>query len=581
MKFTLLRALVVLCTGVSSAYSVNPQILLQSQPLNVELSSNFHNPTPVGQTDTITYKITNNLPYAMRKSLLIKNITTPRDVFTFEDGCSGKTLASHAFCLVSITFQPNTAGTASAQISIGGYSNNEVLLPAMTAIGFMGVRSGVVGTVDIDVPAQATLNTPHAYRYRFVNTTKQVIVNPSVSVQATNGTQSITYTNCNSPISVGASCTVTGQYTPTSPNGSVTATLQYPEGIATTGSGTGGKLIGYLEGWNPGPSPASILAAGYTNVIIGFAVFSLSGPGTLVLATSGIEPGYVQALQSKGIPVSISIGGAGTNIPGTTVNLDDAVQAASSPQAFEDAMVASLNSLIQDQGYSGIDIDIEQGFTVTPPFASLSGNVQILTNILNRFHEANPTANISMAPQTPNVSPVPGYAYNNTFSNYSGLIENTYSIISWVAIQNYNQGSTYGIDCNLYETSNLTTSPDAAVADAIDTLAAWPSQCPGGQASGFNPYTGPLVGSQVAIGFAAPNGSGVSDGSPPAVPSVINRAVECLRTGVIAANSCDTYAYSTPYPTAGSVMYWDINYDAANGFASATGVYNCVVNGNC
>jgi chitinase len=451
----------------------------------------------------------------------------------------------------------------------------------MTAISFRGVRWGVVGAVDIDVPVQPLLNTPHAYQYKFINTTKNVVTNPSVTVQATNGTASITYTSCNTRIPAGASCTVTGQYTPTSLNGTVTATLEYEGGSASAGSGTGSKIIGYLEGWNPGPTPASILAAGYTNAIIGFAVFSLSNPGTLVLATSGIEPGYIQALQSQGIPVSISIGGAGTSIAGTTVSLDEAVQAASSQQAFEDAMVQSLNDLVQNQGYNGIDIDIEQGFTVTSPFASSSGNVQILTNILTRFRTANPTAYISMAPQTPNVSPVPGYAYNNTFSNYSGLIENTYSIINWVAIQNYNQGSTYGIDCNLYETNNLTFNPDAAVADAVDTLASWPSQCPGGQASGFNPYTGPLVGSQVAMGFAAPNGSGVSDGSPAAVPSVINRAVQCLRTEVIAPNSCETYAYTTAYPTAGSVMFWDINYDAANGFATATGVYNCVVNGSC
>jgi len=119
------------------------------------------------------------------------------------------------------------------------------------------------------------------------------------------------------------------------------------------------------------------------------------------------------------------------------------------------------------------------------------------------------------------------------------------------------------------------------VAFAIDVLTAWPKTCPGGQASGFQPYTGPLAASQTVLGYAVNNGSGVSDGSPAAVLVEVKRAIQCLRTGVQGSNSCDTYIPPITAPNLGGVFAWIINYDASNDYQFGKGIYPCVVRGNC
>lgn len=581
MNVGLLRFGIVLLTATTSVYSFAHQAGLVADPIGWQLSRSFLNPIPNGGSDTITYQITNLLPWELRYPLVIKKIASPENEFSYVDNCSGQRLRSFETCLVNVTLSPLMPGDKSFQLSIGGYSNNEVTLTPLLSESFSGIQSAVVGSVEIEVPAQATLNTAYDYQFKFINTKNTIITNPAVTVTATNGSRTISTNTCVTPLPVGGSCTVSGQYTPSSPNGTVTALLNYDGGSAIVASNAGGRVVGYLLGWNTPPSASSISAAGYTHVLIGFGVFSTTNPGEIVQAMSGItDPaGYIQSLQKLGIKVLLSIGGASSNLPNTTVDFDQVVAAAPDHTTFETTFKASLDNLVTNYGFDGFDFDIEHGLIPSGTFANPTGDIAVLSSIINSYHTSNPNLLLTLVPQIANISATS--AFNDTFGNYSSLIMQTYQSLSWVGIQLYNAGCAFGIDCNCWDPNTSISTPDPAVAFATDLLAPWPSTCPAGQASGFQPYTGPLAPSQVVLGYPVKNGSGVSDGEPPAVLSVVKRAVQCLRTGVQSSNSCDTYLPPTVYPNIGGVFSWQINYDASNQYQFATGLYPCVVTGTC
>jgi len=582
-------AMMLFC-GANSGYCSIHQAGLPRDPILWEVSRAFVSPIPVGQSDTITYQITNNLPWPMTVPLSIQKIASSDNEFTVVDHCSGQKLQKRdqtdSSCLVTVTLAPLTPGNKSFQLSIGGFSNDEVILTPVVSESFTAARSNAYGMTSLELPPQPLLNSPHPYSFKFLNPTKAELTNPNVNVTATNGSRSVLMNTCNTTIAVGGSCTVSGTYTPTSAGGAVTATLAY-NGTSTSvvSSNTGGRVIGYLVGWNTPPSAASIAAAGYTHVMISFGVFSTTNPGTIVTTPiTGFDlTSYIRDLHAQGIQALLSIGGASTNIPNTTVNFHEAwTPIGAAP--FETNMVASMTSLATTYDFDGFDFDIEQGFSPAATGATITnpGNdIPVLANIITTYRSANPGKLLTLVPQIANISATSGL--NNTFGNYSSLIMQTgvAPALSWVGIQLYNAGCAFGIDCNCWDPNTLTTTPDPAVAFVEDLLQSWPSTCPLGQASGFLAYTASLVDSQVALGFPVINGQGISDGSPPAVLSVVKRAVQCLRTQTASSNSCDTYLPNNTYPNIGGVFSWNINNDASNSFQFSTGIYPCAVTGTC
>lgn len=353
--------------------------------------------------------------------------------------------------------------------------------------------------------------------------------------------------------------------------------------LSTPPTPASSKIIGYLEGYNPYPPAASaIAAAGYTHVIIGFGVFSTSTPGaiTSALVYPVNQLSYIQSLQAYGIKVLLSIGGASTSLPDTTVDFDTALAAASSPQAFQDTFIGSLNYFVENLGFDGFDFDIEHGLIPSGTFTNPTGDIAVLANIINTYHAQQPNKLLTLAPQIANISATSGF--NETFGNYSSLVMQTYAALEWVGIQLYNSGCAYGIDLFCYDPNTSTTSPDPAVAFATDLLANWPAYLANGQATGFQPYTSYLLPSQVVLGYPVNNNTGQSDGTPAAVTSVIKRAIQCLNTKVFASNSCDTYAAPADVPYGiGGVFSWNLNYDETTNFSFATTLYPCVINGLC
>lgn len=581
MNIVLMRIGFFLSILVGSASCLAHQAAPYANPIAWELSRPFLKPIPNGSSDTITYQLTNQLPWALNHPLVIKKTGLPNNEFSYVDHCSGQRLNSLETCLINITVSPLVQGDKSFQLRIGGYSKNEVDLFPLATDSFLGVQSAVVGTVEREVPAQMTSGTAYDYRFKFINTSNSMVSNPLVTITPTQGTLSSQTNTCTTSIPVGGSCVVSGQFTPSGPNANVVAVLNYDGGSSSVATNVGGRVIGYLEAWNLPPSAQSISAAGYTHVLIAFGVFSTTHPGEIVPVLSGIpDPvGYIQSLQKLGIKVLLSLGGANSNVPNTTVNFDQVLAAAPDPATFETTFKASLDTLVTTYGFDGFDFDIEHGLIPSGTFTQPTGDIAVLSSIINSYHTSKPELLLSLVPQIANISATS--AFNETFGNYSSLIMQTYPSLSWVGIQLYNAGCAFGIDCNCWDPNTLTTTPDPAVAFVTDLLAPWPSTCPAGQASGFQAYTGPLVPSQVVLGYPVKNGQGNSDGQPPAVLLEVKRALQCLRTGVQSSSSCDTYLPPTTYPTIGGVFSWDINYDSSNAYQFATGIYPCAVTGTC
>jgi len=372
-----------------------------------------------------------------------------------------------------------------------------------------------------------------------------------------------------------------------------------------TTSSTPGRVIGYTYGWEPSIPAADLAAAGYTHVLIAFGLFTETGGGVSLAALSGSGYGqpddlfnYIKSLHDAGLKVLLSIGGASTNIPNTTVSFFEAELGAGNPTTFQTNFIAALNSLSNTYGFDGYDIDIESGLfagngagdpridfldpsigcsmTGTPTSQCTSYYIINIINELytNNFSYSGARYLISLAPQLPQISATS--TYNDIFGLYSAIVMQTYSSLEWVGFQMYNSGCAFGIDgiCYPLDGTTLTSSPDSAVAFSTALLEDWPQ----GTSRGFLPYTSHLTPSQVVIGYLVPNSSGVVDGEGPAVDTTVAKhAIECLRSGV----GCDTYTAPNTYPDIGGVFDWTINYDVTTGYQFAKALYPCVVGGNC
>lgn len=343
-------------------------------------------------------------------------------------------------------------------------------------------------------------------------------------------------------------------------------------------TGGGGRMIAYLPGWKTPPSVNDLVSAGYTHIIVAFGVFSTSNPGQITSAFDTISASYIKSLQNAGIKVLLSLGGASTNIPNTSINFHQVLHLASSPTTFEQTFVQSLTNLINQYGFNGFDFDIESGLGAGGTFSSPQGDIAVLAAIINTLHTNFPSLLLTLAPQTANVSVT--QSFNETWGNYASLVMQTYSSLAWVGIQIYNSGCMLGIDTVCYD-PNATSSPNFSVVMATDLLTNWPAKTSTGQSTGFQPYLSFLNPSQIVLGYLIPNARGQGDGNPIIPISTIKRAIQCLRTNVVGTNSCDTYVPPKAYAGIGGVFGWEATYDQNNQYAFAKGLHNCVVNGNC
>ncbi len=338
--------------------------------------------------------------------------------------------------------------------------------------------------------------------------------------------------------STGTSATVTGLAADTAYQFSVSATNAAGESVkSATVTGRTAKanepggpttsvpkhaVTGYWQNFNNGATVQKLsdVPANYDIIAVSFAdATSTPGAVTFNLDSAGLN-GYtvaqfkadIKAKQAAGKNVIISVGGEKGSV---------AVNSDASATAFADSVYA----LIQEYGFNGVDIDLENGLNstyMTKALRSLSS-------------KAGSGLVITMAPQTIDMQ--------STSGEYFKTALNIKDILTVVNMQYYNSGSMLGCDGKVYSQGSV---------DFLTALAC--IQLEGG-----------LAPSQVGLGVPA---STRGAGSGYVAPSIVNAALDCLAKGT----SCGSFKPSRTYPDLRGAMTWSTNWDATAGNAWSNAV---------
>ncbi len=286
-------------------------------------------------------------------------------------------------------------------------------------------------------------------------------------------------------------------------------------------------MTGYWQDFTNGATPLRLNAvnANYTIIAVAFANADPANAGGVTFSIdSGLSSalgGYtssqfisdIATLHAQGKKVILSVGGQNG-----AITVGDATSAAN--------FANSVHGLIQQYGFDGVDIDLENGLNPT-----------FMASALQQLHSmVGASLIVTLAPQTIDMQ--------STSGNYFQLALNIQSILTIVNMQYYNSGSMLGCDGKVYS---------QGTEDFLTALACIQLQ-------------GGLRPDQVGIGMPA---SPSAAGGGYVAPSVVNAALDCLATG----NNCGSFKPSTTYPSIRGAMTWSVNWDAANGsnFANTVG----------
>ncbi len=284
-------------------------------------------------------------------------------------------------------------------------------------------------------------------------------------------------------------------------------------------------LMGYWQDFTNGATPLTLakVPTSYNLVAVAFGNAG-STPGQV---TFSVDPGLssalggytdsqltsdIQTLHGRGQKVILSVGGQNG-----TVSVTDAASASE--------FASSVDAIIQQYGFDGVDIDLENG--VNPAYMA-----QALEQLQS---DVGSSLIITLAPQTIDTQ--------STASDYLALALNIKSILTMINTQYYNSGTMNGCDGNVYAEGSE---------NFITALACTELQ------SGLSP-------SQVGLGLPA---SSAAAGSGYVDPSVVNDALDCLA----ALSNCGSFTPPASYPSIRGVMTWSINWDASNGYNFANTV---------
>ncbi|MGP8298935.1 chitinase [Streptomyces inhibens] len=301
----------------------------------------------------------------------------------------------------------------------------------------------------------------------------------------------------------------------------ITATTS-PSGGGSDPSVPQHAVTGYWQNFNNGATVQKIsdVPAQYDIIAVAFAdATTTPGAVTFNLDSAGLG-GYsveqfkadIKAKQAAGKSVVISVGGEKG-----TVSVNDTTSA----NNFAD----SLYALMQQYGFNGVDIDLENGLNPT-----------YMTQALRSLSQkAGSKLVITMAPQTIDMQ--------STAGGYFKTALNIKDILTVVNTQYYNSGSMNGCDGKVYAQGTV---------DFLTALAC--IQLEGG-----------LDPSQVGLGLPA---STRGAGSGYVAPSVVNAALDCLAKGA----NCGAFKPARTYPGVRGAMTWSTNWDAASGNAWSNAV---------
>jgi chitinase len=313
---------------------------------------------------------------------------------------------------------------------------------------------------------------------------------------------------------------------PASNSVSATTSASSSGGGGGGGGGSGGLpahlLMGYWQDFANGATPLTLASVptSYNLVAVAFG----AATGTPGQVSFSLDPtlasdlgGYSQqqfindiaTLQARGQKVILSVGGADG-----AISVDDAASAS--------AFASSVYSLIQQYGFNGVDVDLENGVDPTYMASALE---QLESDVGSSLI-------ITLAPQTVDTQ--------GAGDDYFQLALDIKSILTMINTQYYNSGTMNGCDGNVYAegTENFIT------------------------ALACTELEGGLSPAQVGIGLPA---SSSAAGSGYVSPTVVDDALDCLATG----SNCGSFVPPQTWPGIRGVMTWSINWDAANGYGFA------------
>ncbi|WP_422771547.1 chitinase [Plantactinospora sp. WMMC1484] len=381
-------------------------------------------------------------------------------------------------------------------------------------------------SVAFDLPAGTTLGsywdallTSSGQRHTFTNRSWNGTVAPGASVSfGFIGVGSGSPTNCTLN---GAACG--GGSTPTTPPTTRPPTTPPPTTPPPTTPPTSGLPKHFLTGYWHNFDNAAVelrlrdVPADYDVIAVAFAE-ATSTPGAV---TFGIDPGLsasvggytnadfaadVRTLHSRGKKVIISVGGETGRV---------AVNDAASATNFSN----SVYNLIQQYGFDGVDIDLENG--LNPTYMA-----QALRSLRSRVGSG---LIITMAPQTIDMQ--------SPSVSYFKLALDIRDILTVVHTQFYNSGSMLGCDQSFAYSQGSVNFMTALACLQLE--------------AGLRP-------DQVALGL--PAGPGAAGGGVVA-PSLVNQALDCLARGA----NCGSFRPPRTYPGIRGAMTWSINWDVSNG----------------
>ncbi|MEV4759623.1 cellulose binding domain-containing protein [Micromonospora sp. NPDC049559] len=214
----------------------------------------------------------------------------------------------------------------------------------------------------------------------------------------------------------------------------------------------------------------------------------------------------VQTLHARGKKVILSVGGEAGRV---------AVNDATSATNFSNTMAG----LIQQYGFDGVDIDLENG--LNPTYMA-----QALRSLRGRIGSG---LIITMAPQTIDMQ--------SPSASYFKLALDIRDILTVVHTQYYNSGSMLGCDQSFAYSQGTVNFLTALACLQLE--------------AGLRP-------DQVALGL--PAGPGAAGGGVVA-PSLVNQALDCLAR----ATNCGSFRPPRTYPGIRGAMTWSVNWDVSNG----------------
>ena len=271
-------------------------------------------------------------------------------------------------------------------------------------------------------------------------------------------------------------------------------------------------MTGYWQDFNNGAQILTLAQVPTTYNLICVAFGNSTGTaGQVAFSVDTADLNYSQSqfiadiatCKARGQFVILSVGGENG-----TIVVNDSTSAAN--------FANSVNAIMSQYGFQGVDIDLENG--VNP------------TYMAQALEELTPGSIITLAPQTLDVQ--------NTSSDYFALALNIKNILTVVNTQYYNSGSMLGYNGNVYSEGTVDFMTALATTLLQDELSP----------------------SQVGLGLPA---STSAAGSGYVSPSVVNSALACLATGAASGGS---YIPPAKYPSIRGAMTWSINWDASNGY---------------